>query len=153
MTKSVVKHIDFHATLYRVDEKLSEGQKVSFKKDTKISAQMLGEGWSFINNRSSAFSADGRGVIRLPKLETIKEKNYTLNLRYAVINASEDNTKTLTFTFHGQVIKSLHVNSHLTQETQITLPFSDTHESLTIEAKPKGQIMLRSITIHTKGDK
>lgn len=158
VTKSIVKHIDFHATLYRVDEKLTEGKKVSFKKDTKISAQMLGEGWSFINNRSSAFAADGIGVITLPKIKKIEGKVHTLKLRYAVINASEDNSKVLTITHDGYVLQSTKLTSHLTQDTEIVIPNSmltgkAQDINLKIEAKPKGQMMLRSMIMNLKGER
>ena len=157
VTKSVVRHLDFHATLYRVDEKLAEGKKVSFKKGKKISAQMLGEGWSFINNRSSAFAADGVGMITLPKMKKIEGKVHTLQLRYAVINATEDNSKVLTITHDGYVLQSTQVTSHLTQDIEISIPdsmLSDTPQdiNLKIEAEPRGQIMLRSIVMNVKGE-
>jgi hypothetical protein len=158
ITKSVIQKSILRASLYKVGDKFSVGKKASLKHNTVISSQLLGDGWNFINNRSSAFSSEGKGTIVLPKIKKLKNKVYQLSLRYAVINASKNSVKTLNFTLsNGKILKSVTVNSHTTKEVELILPntvLDDTPHDvvITMESSNQGQIMLRTITMNIKGE-
>ena len=155
ITKSIIKHIDLHATLYSVNEKLIVGKKITFKKNKSITKNILKEGWTFINNRSNAFSSEGKGIICIPKIQKLKEQTYSLIVRYAIINAKSNQEKNVTFKLAGKVLKTVKVNSHTTRELELILPNALLPSKLgnieiTMESSDAGQIMLRSIMIHKK---
>jgi len=157
ISKSVIKHIDFHATLYRVDKKLIVDKKITFKRNSPIARNILKEGWTFINNRSSAFSSVGKGIIRIPKIQKLKEQTYNLIMRYAIINARSNREKTVTFKLAGKVLQTVKVNSHTTRDIELLLPnellpSQPEDIEITIESSNEGQIMLRSILIKKKGE-
>jgi len=157
VTKSVIKTIPFTAILYRVNKKLSVGKEIILKPREPLATQMLGEGWTFINNRTSAFSSKGKGMIIIPKIQKKEGDIYYLTLRYAVINASSERMKTVTFRVKdAEILKSVQVDSHTTREVKIELPNSllktkTKNIEIVMESSDTGQIMLRTITINTKG--
>ena len=155
ITKSIIKHIDLHATLYQVNEKLIVGKKIIFKKNKPITKDILKEGWKFIDNRSSAFSSEGKGIICIPKIHKLKEQTYSLIVRYAIINAKSNQEKNVTFKLADKILQTVKVNSHTTRELELILPnellpSKPRNIEITMESSDAGQIMLRSIMIHKK---
>jgi hypothetical protein len=156
VTKSIVEHVDFHATLYRVDKKLILGKKIAFKSNGPLASNMLKEGWTFINNRSSAFASDGKGIILLPKIQKSEGNEYSITLRYAIINANDNHPKIVTFQLADKLLETVTINSHTTREIELVLPNTMLPLKLgdiemTMESSNEGQIMLRSIIINKKG--
>jgi len=80
-----------------------------------------------------------------------------LIVRYAIINASSDREKNVTFKLAGKLLHTARVNSHTTRELELLLPNEMLPSKLediemTMESSDAGQIMLRSITIKKKGE-
>jgi len=156
IAKSVVQKVNLKFSLYKVGKKFSVGKKASFKANTVVSSQLLSKGWTFINNRSSAFSSKGKGVVLIPRIQKLTGETYSLGLRYAIINASAEREKSVTFKLAGKVLQTVKVNSHTTRDIDLLLPnellpSQPEDIEITIESSNEGQIMLRSILIKKKG--
>ena len=151
ITQSVVQHVNLKASLYKVGNKFVVGKELSFKSNTIISGQLLGKGWRFINNSMNAFSAEGKGIVILPNIK----KDMHIKIRYAILNATVENTKQLKFKIGDEVVYSENIDTYATRESnfvmsQEILAKQGHHLEMTIVSPNGGQIMLRSLTINHK---
>lgn len=153
VSKSVVKHLPLYATLYRVAPKLNLelGKALSFKHMTSTDSTIFKSGWEVLPD-AGALSKKGKSVLSLSSIEENPSGDYTLLLRYAVMDATKSSPKTVTFSYNGKILKQIQIYSPYTKILKIPLSKTLIHtysgaKDFIFQTTPKGYLLLRSLTL------
>ena len=153
VSKSVVKHLPLYATLYRVAPKLNLelGKALSFKHMTSTDSTIFKSGWEVLPD-AGALSKKGKSVLSLSNIEDNPSGDYTLLLRYAVMDATKSSPKTVTFSYNGKILKQIQIYSPYTKILKIPLSKTLIHtysgaKDFIFQTTPKGYLLLRSLTL------
>jgi len=151
VSKSVVKHLPLHATLYNVVPRIQLGQALSFKHMTPSTLSMFEEGWTVLPD-SGMLSKKKKAVISLAMIRNNPTTDYILTLRYAIMDATKASAKTVLFSYKREKIKEVSTDSPYTKTVQLRLSknlIKSQHgeKELIIETVPSGNFILRSLTL------
>jgi len=151
LSKSVVKHLPLHATLYRVVPHIKLGKALSFKHMKPSTLSMFKEGWTVLPD-SGMLAKKKKSVISLAMLRDNPTTDYILTLRYAIMDATKASAKTVLFSYNAEKIKEVSADSPYTRTVQLRLSkklIRSQHgeKELTIETVPSGNFILRSLTL------
>jgi len=131
--------IPLELTLYKIVEVFDLGEEILFKHSSEKANSFLTQGWHGIMGSLGALSSGTKVTLRIADILDTTPHNYSVTLKYAILNASKKRPKEIIFKFQGIEIKRVKVNASKIQIDTIKIPLSsitkgDKNLELEIEA-------------------
>jgi len=144
ITKSIVKHYNLHATLYKVEGKIIDtfnyGKEIIFNKISTLSKTILHKNWYYTTRDKGAWALTNKVQLQLPFIKKEKDTNYSILLKYYIFDASKKEPKHITISLGKHILKTLSVHESIMKPLEIKIPdrlLSNKHHGITLDLEIK----------------
>jgi len=148
LSKSNLRKINLHATIYTMKEEFAFDKSINFSKNPDQDSVLFPKGWEKMVKGKGVLSSGSRSRLVVLDIDKDKYLNYSLSLNLFVLDASKKDIKNLKFKINSKIAKEINVDSPTLNEYSFIISEQYiSNKEIAIEIESDSIIILQSLKI------